>query len=202
VGQPRIVALVARHKRVAAAFVLLAIAGIIIPQAAEFGQSLQILSRASWPFVLAAIFLTVVNYLLLAEIYHLLVKQPVSLRALQLVQMATGLVSRLAPIGVGTVALTILFLRRRQHSLPQAVAVVTAAGTVLFTAHFAVLAVVGLLAPLPDHLRPAISRQAVLYGLAAAGLILIGTPPPGAPLCYRGFDTYRGSAGQLPWPAA
>ena len=172
-SRPRVVTLVANHKRLAVTVVILAILGIIVPQLADFRQSLHLLSQVSWPYLAAAIGLTFMVYLLLAELYHTLVKKPVTLRSLQLVQFATGVASRLAPIGVGTIGLNLLFLRRKDHTVPQALAVAAAANIILLTMHFAILGIVALSVPLPHHLHLNISRRSIEITGLAIGLVLV-----------------------------
>lgn len=146
---------------------------VLAPQTDALWRSLDIVRQASLLPVLLAIAMTGLTYALSSEIYHMLLKHPIPLRTIALVQVATALTSRVAPIGVGTIGFNALFLRRRNHSLSEALAVVAANNGLGVIGHFLLLAIVALTAPLPPNLDIAISQEAIYWIIAAVAVLAV-----------------------------
>jgi uncharacterized protein (TIRG00374 family) len=168
-----LLALAIRQKRFVFAVVVLLLLYVVSPQLAAFDQSLDILSQASPLYVAASIILTALTYVLSAELYFLLVKHPVGRGRLLLVQVATALTSRLAPIGVGTIGLNILFLRRQKHTLPQAVAVAATNNGLGVIGHLLIIAVISTTSPLPHNFHPHLSESTVAIILLITAVLLL-----------------------------
>lgn len=158
---------------------LLVVAGLAVfilwPQRQALLDSLRTLREASVGYIVLALVTTGLTYALATVMYHYLLKSPVRWRELWLVQVATALTSRLAPIGVGTMGLTAWFLHRRGHSVSQALAVVGANNVVGFVGHMLLLCVLvaGGMASRPEHLQWHVDPHVVI--LAGAGiLVLVG----------------------------
>lgn len=169
-----LLAMAIRQKRFVFAVIVLLLLYVVSPQLAAFDQSLKTLSQASIGITLIAASLTVMTYILSAELYFLLVKHPVSRGSLLLVQTATALTSRLAPIGVGTIGLNILFLRRRNHTLPEAVAVAATNNGLGVVGHLLIIALISTTSPLPHNFNPHLSETTVAIILLVLAVILAG----------------------------
>jgi glycosyltransferase 2 family protein len=165
------------HRRLLISLAVLVLLLIfLIPQADTLWRSLGILRHASPGLVLLAIFMTVMTYVLSGEIYHLLLKHPVPLRLIMLVQAATALTSRVAPIGVGTMGLNAYFLRKHRHSLSEALAVVAANNGLGVIGHLCLLAFAVLGAAPPDNFHFHLGWRMLFWvflALAITGIALL-----------------------------
>ena len=136
--------------------------------------AMHVLEQATIPLVLLAIGLTILIYVFAAEIYFLLVKHPIRLRALLLVQAATALTGRLAPIGVGSIGFNVLFMQRRKHTLPEALGVAAAFSAIAVTVHATLLGIILISVPAPSNVHLSISKNEVTAAvLTIFGLILL-----------------------------
>jgi undecaprenyl-diphosphatase len=163
------------------AFVAVAIiaVAILIPQRQALADSLAALRHAAiGPVVWSAVF-TLATYALAAGIYLLLARHPINWREMALVQTATALTSRLAPIGIGTMGLTAYFLHKRQHTTAEAVAVVTANNGIGIIGHILLLGLILIQADLPPNLTVHINTVIpyVLFAIAAAIAIIAYAAP-------------------------
>ena len=169
-----LLAMAIRQKRFVFAVVILLLLYVVSPQLTAFDQSLKTLSQASLPIALVAMSLTIMTYVLSAEMYFLLVKHPVKRGRLLLAQTATALTSRLAPIGVGTIGLNILFLRRQNHTLPEAVAVAATNNGLGIVGHLLIIALISTTSPLPHNFDPHLNQQTVGIILLGVAVVLAG----------------------------
>jgi glycosyltransferase 2 family protein len=163
-----------RHKRFISLVIIALLIYIVAPQIEGLKKSFGVLHEASIPLVLLAISLTMMTYVFVAEIYATLIKHPVRLRALLLVQAATALTSRLVPIGVGSIGFNLLFLQRRKHTLPEALGVAAAFSAIAVIIHFTLLGIVLISVPMPANVHFSITRQEVTStALAVAAIMLL-----------------------------
>jgi uncharacterized membrane protein YbhN (UPF0104 family) len=146
---------------------------VLLPQTDTLWRSLDTLSQASARPVLLAILLTIMTYILSGEVYYLLLKHPIALRQVMLVQVATALTSRVVPIGIGTMGLNAIFLRKRQHSLSEALAVVATNNGLGMLGHFCLLSLVALTAPLPSGYDLTPSWSTVYWVLLGIGIVVL-----------------------------
>lgn len=152
---------------------------VLVPQADALYDSLQILRHVTWLPVAIAVVMTALTYLLSAEIYHALLKHPISFRAVALVQTATALTSRVAPIGVGTMGLNALFFRRRGHTTAESLAVVAANNGLGVVGHFLLLAIIATTAPWPGRTHLNLSWSMLYWAafiIVVSGLTLAFVP--------------------------
>lgn len=164
-----------RHRRlIITAVVIILLLFVLVPQTETLWNSLEIVRQAAIEPVIIALILTFTAYALSAEIYHLLLKHPIQLRAVVTVQVASALTARIAPIGVGTMGLNAVFLRRQKHSLAESLAVVGVNNGLGLIGHGLLLAIMATTAPLPAQLDFSVSWS-VLYWilLAVAASIII-----------------------------
>lgn len=142
-----------RRRILIAVTVLILLFAALAPQVDIMRNSVAIMRQAAlWPLLLAFLG-TVLTYILSATIYYLLLKHRASLHELVVVQAATAVSSKIAPIGIATMGLNAIFLRRRRHNLPEALAVVVVNNGLGICGHIVLLAVVSLYAPLPPSLE-------------------------------------------------
>lgn len=148
---------------------------VLLPQADAFWRSLEIVRQAAVVPVMVALFLTAMTYALSTEIYYLLLKHPVPLKSVALVQVATALTSRVVPIGIGTMSLNALFLRRQRHKLSEALAVVATNNGLGVVGHFILLGIVATTAPLPPNLNLQFSSTFLYWILLAVSAAIVIT---------------------------
>lgn len=142
-----------RRRVFIATAVLTLLFAALAPQVDILSDSLAIMGQAAlWPLLLAFLG-TALTYILSAAIYHLLLKHYITFREVAVVQVATALSSKIVPIGIATMGLNAIFLRRRRHSLPEALAVVAVNNGLGIGGHIIILAIVSLYAPLPPSLE-------------------------------------------------
>ena len=150
---------------------------ILWPQRQTLLDSFRALQHATLSWVGLALVATASTYVLATIAYALLVKHPVRWTQLWLVQAATALTSRLAPIGIGTMGLTAWFLVRNKHSVADALAVVTSNNAIGFLGHMLLLAGMLQVADLPTHssfhLEPKIILIILVAAIVAAVVALI-----------------------------
>lgn len=149
------------------------LAYVLTPQVPMLRRSLAILPQADWLFVSAAIAITGLTYVLSGGVYRLLVKHPVSFATLVQVQVATALVSRIAPIGVGTMGFNAYFLKRNGHTTGESLAVVGANNGLGAIGHIMLLGIVLAVTPLPFSEDISINTTVLYWVLAVSGLIAI-----------------------------
>lgn len=149
------------------------LAYVLAPQLPTLRRSLAILPQADWLFVAAAIAITGLTYILSAGVYRLLVKHPVSFLVLVQVQVATALVGRIAPIGVGTMGFNAYFLKRNGHTTGESLAVVGANNGLGAIGHVMLLGLVLALTPLPFSEDISVSASVLYWVLAVSGLIAV-----------------------------
>jgi uncharacterized membrane protein YbhN (UPF0104 family) len=151
-GKRRILASLRRRQRlIISAVVIALLLFVLIPQTDALWNSLDIVRQASPDLVLIALALTFTNYLLAGEIYHILLKHPIKLRAVITVQIASALTARIAPIGVGTMGLNAVFLHRQKHTVAESVAVVAVNNGLGAIGHLILLVIIASTAPLPSQ---------------------------------------------------
>lgn len=163
------------YRWVVTAVVLALLLYVLAPQFPVLGRSISLLAEASLPYILLALALMVLSYALMAEIYHILIKHPIRYGIMLIVQTATALVSRIAPIGVGTMGFTAYFLRKNKHTTGEGLAVVAAANGISFIVHGLMLAAVLVLTPLPFANDISVSSSTVYWTLSAFGLLILVT---------------------------
>lgn len=162
-----------RRRLIISAVIIGLLVFVLLPQTDTLWHSLDIVRRASLSLVALAIFLTLLVYALAAEMYHMLIKHRIPLRAVATVQMATALTARIAPIGVGTMGLNTVFLNRQKHTLPEALAVVAVYNGISGVVHLTLLAVLITTAPLPASINFGLTWDAAYWVALAAAVIII-----------------------------
>lgn len=98
---------------------------VVVPQLGSFRHSLVIVSQANPALLLAAVAASVLSFGAAAAIYCALAAKPLGYGQTLLVEIASMFVNRLLPAGIGAVGTNYIYLRRRRHNRPEAVAVVT-----------------------------------------------------------------------------
>jgi uncharacterized protein (TIRG00374 family) len=171
--QQGFVAVLHHRRRLITLVVLALLAYVLLPQADAIWRSLDIMRQATPLFVLVAVLMTALTYALSAEIYHMLLKHPVPLREVSLVQIATALTSRVAPIGIGTMGLNAYFLRKRRHKLSEALAVVATNNGLGIAGHFLLLGFIATTAPLPPDIGFGLSWDVLYWLMLAASAVTI-----------------------------
>jgi glycosyltransferase 2 family protein len=171
--QGRMITILRNRRGLITIIVLALLAYILLPQADSLWRSFDIVRHASPLLVFIAMLMTALTYALSAEIYHLLLKHPVPLREVSLVQIATALTSRIAPIGVGTMGLNAIFLRRKRHTLSQALAVVTVNNSLGIIGHFGLLGVVSITATLPTGFDITPGWEVLYWAMIITSVFLI-----------------------------
>jgi glycosyltransferase 2 family protein len=156
--------------------VLLLLAYALVPQVDTLQRSLKIIVQASpWAVATAGI-LTILTYILAAEIYRLLLKHPVPFRSILLVQAATALTARVVPVGIGTMGLNAIFLRKQGHTLSESLAAVATNNGLGIIGHTVLLLIVAATAPLPTMPETNLGWQAISWAaFIAAALVLLIT---------------------------
>jgi len=170
----RVLSVLRRRRRlIITAVVIALLAFVLYPQIDTLQHSLHIVRQATfWP-VAIAITLTFTAYALSAEIYHLLIKHPIPLRAVAIVQLASALTARIAPIGVGTMGLNAVFLNRQKHTLPESLAVVAVNNGLGLVGHGILLSIMATTAPLPSELDFSVSWSDAYWVLLAVAVIVV-----------------------------
>jgi glycosyltransferase 2 family protein len=163
-----------RHRRRLITIVIgILLVVVLWPQADTLWRSLSSLSQASLPLVAVALIMTSMTYVLSGEIYYLLLRHPVPLGSVMLVQAATALTSRVAPIGVGTMGLNALFLRRQKHKLSEALAVVAANNGLGIIGHGILLAIIATSGELPPDYQITLSWTLVYWIMLVSSVAVI-----------------------------
>jgi len=162
-----------RQKKFVFAVIIILLLYVISPQISAFSQSLDILSQATLWLVGLAVFLTCMTYVLAGEQYFLLSKHFIPRRRLMLVQAATGLTARLAPIGVGTIGMNIIFLRHQKHTLPEAIAVAATNNGIGVVAHFLLLSLLSGAITLPKNINTHLSEPTVAIILVILAVLVL-----------------------------
>ena len=170
----RLLSLLHRRRRLIITLVVVALLlFVLVPQTDTLWNSLEIVRKAAIAPVAIALILTLTAYALSAEIYHLLLKHPIQLRAVVTVQVASALTARIAPIGVGTMGLNAIFLRRQKHTLAEALAVVAVNNGLGLIGHGLLLAVMASTASLPAQLDFSVSWSVLYWALLAIALAIV-----------------------------
>ncbi len=157
----RLLTYIVRHKRFISLVIFALFVYIVAPQISALEKGFNVLHQASIPLVIIAIVFTALTYVFVAEIYFTLVKHPIRLRALLLVQVATALTSRLVPIGVGSIGFNLLFMQRRKHTLPEALGVAAAFSAIAVVVHFTLLGIILISVPMPDNVHLSITGSQI-----------------------------------------
>lgn len=97
---------------------------ILVPQLDSFKHALKTLNQGSLNYILLAIALTFVTYLLSALVYKNLSFKALSFFKTSVVQFAAMFINRLLPAGIGAIGVNYLYLRKNAHTKTQAGSVV------------------------------------------------------------------------------
>lgn len=167
--------LIRRRNLIITITVLVLLVIVLAPQTDALWRSMAIVGQATPLAVAIACGMTIMTYFLSTEVYHLLLKHPVKLRSMLLVQAATALTSRVAPIGIGTMGLNAIFLRRRNHTLSEALAVVTTNNALGITGHLLLLSIIVISVPLPPGLDIRANWQVVYWIMLVLAAVCLAT---------------------------
>lgn len=115
---------------------------ILTPQLASLDQSVDVAKDANYIYLVLALLLSGLTYILAGFAYRVLTIYPVSLWPTIIVQLASSFASKAAPAGTGGMALNGRYLYKNNHSSLQAGAVITANTTLGLVGHISVVFVV------------------------------------------------------------
>ncbi len=115
---------------------------IVAPRLGSFSDSFAVVRHARLGYVVVAMALVAVTYLIAATVYWSLAIVSLRFRPTLLVQVASGFTNRLLPAGLGTLTLYVQYLRKNHHSLSQAVTVTGANNLLGMLGHGLVLVVI------------------------------------------------------------
>ena len=118
---------------------------VLIPQIDSLKESLQALKSANAAIVLVSLLVFFSGVVILTMQYMILALKKLAFNLTLQVECAELFVSRILPSGVGTVALNMYYLTKKNHSVAQATAVVAANGFSNAIA-YSILIFIGLLA--------------------------------------------------------
>lgn len=109
--------------------------------------SLRIAHSAHLGWLMIALGLVILTFLIAAAIYVVLALKPLRYRQTLTVELAAAFANRLLPAGLGSLGLHGVYLYRRQHSAAQATAVVSINNLLGITAHMSLLVVLLIVRP-------------------------------------------------------
>jgi len=148
---------------------------VVLPQIGTFHRSLPLLGSAQAGWLLVAIGLSLVAHISAGFKYVSLALKPLKIYPTVLIQLASLLVNRLLPAGIGGIGINYAYLYKAKHNKLEAGVVVTMNNLVGFTGHM--LLIVGLLllgsTSFQLHVRLESSTVSVVALLLAAMLAII-----------------------------
>lgn len=119
----------------------------IIPQFANFSNSLTTLQSADLRTLFLAVIVSFLTYIAAAQIYCWLSVKRLSFGPTLLVQLAGLLINRIFPAGIGGLGLNYAYLRTNRHTTVQAASVVALNSVIGFGGHILLLLLVVLVQP-------------------------------------------------------
>jgi uncharacterized protein (TIRG00374 family) len=153
----------------------------VIPQLSIFHHSLSLLAQVRLADVWPAIGSVALTYLAAAGTYCLLAFTALPYGRTLLVQVAGMFVNRLLPAGIGGIGVNYVYLRRQDHSGPQAASVVTANNVLGIVGHGLLLAILLPIfhSSLPSlHWRLAsgiwVTASAAIFLMCLGALVFLG----------------------------
>lgn len=120
---------------------------VILPQLTTFKKSITLFENISLPWLLAAIGVSLVAHVVSGFKYVSLALKHIRALPTVLVQLASLLINRLVPAGIGGIGINYLYLRKAKHSKVDATVVVSMNNLTGFVGHMALIVLVLLAAP-------------------------------------------------------
>jgi uncharacterized membrane protein YbhN (UPF0104 family) len=161
---------------------------IVLPQIDGLNDSLPLLGQAQWAPIVVAAALVVASYVAAAGTYQLLAVRRLRFSRTIAVQAAGAFANRVLPAGLGGLTLNVDYLRRANHTLPQAIAVAGANNLLGFLGH--VLLVVVLVAASGVQADGHLAWPHIGFGWYVAGIV--GLLVIAVALALRGVRRYVG----------
>jgi uncharacterized membrane protein YbhN (UPF0104 family) len=148
----------------------------ILPQLATFKKSITLLENISLPWLLAAVGVSLVAHVVSGFKYVSLALKRIRVMPTVLVQLASLLVNRLVPAGIGGIGINYFYLYKAKHSKVESAVVVSMNNLAGFVGHMALMVFVLLVAP-STSLRIHLSQRTavitiLLVFVASVGLYL------------------------------
>ncbi|HET7320612.1 MAG TPA: lysylphosphatidylglycerol synthase transmembrane domain-containing protein [Candidatus Saccharimonadales bacterium] len=119
----------------------------VLPQLNAFKRSISLLEHVNVSWLLLAVVVSLVAHIVSGFKYVSLALKPLRVFATVLVQLASLLVNRLVPAGIGGIGINYLYLSKFKHNKVQSAVVVSMNNLVGFVGHMALVALVLLVAP-------------------------------------------------------
>ncbi|HUD06179.1 MAG TPA: lysylphosphatidylglycerol synthase transmembrane domain-containing protein [Candidatus Saccharimonadales bacterium] len=164
---------------------------LILPQIGEFHVSFNIVRHAKVGWVVGAVVLSLLTYQFTVSTYLLIAKKKLYYFRTLLVQLASSFANRLIPAGVGAIGINYRYLRKNDHSVSEASAVVAVNNTLGIVGHLILLGLVFNFVPLKDiklHVSLPHIATPIYWIIAGAILVAIGVSALWAKKAGRNFD--------------
>ena len=146
---------------------------IIVPQLGAFKQSLPLLHHAQTHWLLLGIAVSIAANVAAGFKYVALALKPLRVFPTVLVQLASQVVNRILPVGIGGMGVNFLYLRKARHTKLQAGVVVTMNNLVGFVGHMLLVAFLVLAASASIGLHMSLAAQWLIITLIVVVLIVL-----------------------------
>lgn len=146
---------------------------IIVPQISTFKQSLPLLHHAQWHWILLAVLASIAANVAAGFKYAALALKPLRLFPTVLVQLASQVINRILPVGIGGMGVNYLYLTKAKHTKLQAGVVVTMNNLVGLVGHLLLIAALIIISPAAIGLHVSSETKWLILGLAFAAFVVL-----------------------------